>query len=517
MNSRILDERGWPCPTGAEMRALDSRAIEGLGIPARTLMETAGREVAAALLERFPGVKRPLVVCGAGNNGGDGYVIARVLRDRDDRIHPVVLALGDRERHSEEARANLDLLSECDVEVVPLRDLKPLEDWLPRSDLIVDAVFGVGLARPVEGHIAGVLSALWSSDLPVVAVDLPSGLSSETGAALGPDPRADLIVTLGLPKLGLALRPDLCEIRVADIGLPAAEAIGQYVLTDAAAARRLPVRIAAGHKGSFGHVLVVAGSPGKTGAAILATSGALRAGAGLVTLAAPESLNPIYETRLVEAMTLPLPGERIGDGPPRELHAAASERDSLVIGPGLGTEPVTVDAVAGLLDALECPAVVDADGLNAYAGRPEDLRGPGPRVLTPHPGEAAKLLGRPVLDRVADAREIARRSGAVTVLKGARSVIAAPDDGPVWINPTGGPGLASGGTGDVLAGVIGALLAQGLTPLDAAAVGAYLHGRAGEQGGPVGGLASEVARRIPAVWNGLESARDLPRALRRFP
>jgi NAD(P)H-hydrate epimerase len=518
LNARILDERGWPCPTGAEMGAIDRDAIRA-GLPGRVLMETAGRAVAAAVWGRFPRVRRPLVVCGGGNNGGDGYVVARVLREHDDRVEPVVLVLGERERHSEEARANLDLLAAAGVETVALRDLKPLEHWLPRCDLIVDAVFGVGLARAVEGRVADVLQALWSAELPVVAVDLPSGLSSDTGAALGPEPRADLIVTLGLPKLGLALRPDLAPVLVADIGLPPRDDMGQFVLTDAAVRRLLPERVPGGHKGTFGHVLVVAGSPGKTGAAVLATRGALRAGAGLATLAAIDALNPVYESQLVEAMTLPV-GKRLDA---RTLAAAADARDALVVGPGLGTERASVELVAGLLDALDKPAVVDADGLNAFAGRVEALRGPGPRVLTPHPGEAARLLGRGVGDRVADARELAQRSGGVCVLKGARTVVAAPD-GAVRVNPTGGPGLASGGTGDVLAGVIGALLAQGLTPLDAAAAGVYLHGRAGELGGPVGALAGEVAERIPAVWRRLttpdsteEPDPDVPGGLRRFP
>jgi NAD(P)H-hydrate epimerase len=244
--------------------------------------------------------------------------------------------------------------------------------------------------------------------------------------------------------------------------------------------------------------------------------GALRAGAGLVTLGAVDALNPIYETRLVEAMTLPL-GERLDA---RLLGAAADERDVMVIGPGLGSDPSTADVVCSLLASVERPAVVDADALNAFAGRPEELRGAGPRILTPHPGEAARLLGRPVADRVADARELADRSGAVCVLKGARTLVAAPGGDAVRVNPTGGPGLASGGTGDVLSGVIGALLAQGLEPLDAAAAGVYLHGRAGEQGGRVGGLAGEVAARIPAVWSQLtraESEADESGGLRRFP
>ncbi|MBW2279832.1 MAG: NAD(P)H-hydrate dehydratase [Deltaproteobacteria bacterium] len=554
MNARILDERGWPCPTGDEMGRIDRDAISRLGIPGRVLMETAGRQVAQAVRLRFPATRRPLILCGGGNNGGDGYVVARLLRDADDRVEPVVMTLGDAERHSEEARANLGLLAQAEVEVVRLRDLKPLEHALARCDLVIDAVFGTGVSRAVEGLAAAALGAVAAADVPVVAVDLPSGLSSETGSALGPEPRADLIVTLGLPKLGLAARADLPEILVADIGLPwtSVERAGvrQFVLTDRAAARRLPERVAAGHKGTFGHVLVVAGSPGKTGAAVLAARGALRSGAGLVTVAAPESLNAIFEAKLTEAMTLPLasapadpapdpavdpaidptvdptvdPDGTLGAGAVPLLVDAARSRDSLVLGPGLGTAPGTVEAVAALLSAYEGAAVVDADGLNAFAGRADGLRGPGPRVLTPHPGEAARLLetsvGEVQADRVAAARRLAERSGAVVVLKGARTVVSDAAGQCVWLNPTGGPGLASGGTGDVLAGVIGALLAQGSAPLDAAVAGVYLHGRAGDQGGRVGGLASEVAERIPAVWQALarvEKTDDEPSGLRRFP
>jgi len=554
VNARILDERGWPCPTGDEMGRIDRDAISRLGIPGRVLMETAGRQVAQAVRLRFPATRRPLILCGGGNNGGDGYVVARLLRDADDRVEPVVMTLGDAERHSEEARANLGLLAQAEVEVVRLRDLKPLEHALARCDLVIDAVFGTGVSRAVEGLAAAALGAVAAADVPVVAVDLPSGLSSETGSALGPEPRADLIVTLGLPKLGLAARADLPEILVADIGLPwtSVERAGvrQFVLTDRAAARRLPERVAAGHKGTFGHVLVVAGSPGKTGAAVLAARGALRSGAGLVTVAAPESLNAIFEAKLTEAMTLPLasapadpapdpavdpaidptvdptvdPDGTLGAGAVPLLVDAARSRDSLVLGPGLGTAPGTVEAVAALLSAYEGAAVVDADGLNAFAGRADGLRGPGPRVLTPHPGEAARLLetsvGEVQADRVAAARRLAERSGAVVVLKGARTVVSDAAGQCVWLNPTGGPGLASGGTGDVLAGVIGALLAQGSAPLDAAVAGVYLHGRAGDQGGRVGGLASEVAERIPAVWQALarvEKTDDEPSGLRRFP
>ncbi len=500
------------------MRQVDRDAIEQRGLPGRLLMENAGRAVAGAVRLLVSEARRPLVLCGAGNNGGDGFVIARVRRERDHRIQPTVLAIGDASRRSPEARDCFELLMSCGVEVVLADESKELAPLLERCDLVIDALFGVGLARPLAGQPAELVRALDATVAPVLAVDLPSGLSSDTGLVLGAAARADFVVTLGLPKLGLALRPLAAEIVVADIGLPAASLaavdIHQHVWTQAAAARRLPARPAEGHKGTFGHVLIVGGSLGKTGAPILAARGALYSGAGLVTVATPRSLNAIFEAAVSEAMSLPYDdhgGACLVDDALPDLVREAGARDVLVVGPGLGGADTTARAVAGLLEQVALPAVVDADALNVFASRPEALRAAAPRVLTPHPGEMGRLLGRPndevQSDRVAAARELAERSGAIAVLKGARTVVAAPD-GEVRINPTGGPGLASGGTGDVLAGVIGALLGQGLAPFDAAALGAWLHGRAGERQGDVG-VAGEVAAALADSLAALrEPARD---------
>lgn len=512
------------------MRRIDRDAIERRGVPARLLMETAGQAVASAIQSRFSSCRRPLIACGGGNNGGDGFVVARALLEQGRGVEPRVLALAGPEGRSPEAAENFDLLLSSEVEVLVVPDLKDIERAVNDSDLIVDAVFGVGLTRPVEGSLAAGLCALGGSGRPVLAVDLPSGSSSETGAALGVELEPDVIVTLGLPKLGLALRARAAEVQVADIGLPAtsiAEAdIRQHVLTERAAASRLPARPLDGHKGTFGHVLVIAGSEGKTGAAALAAEGALRAGAGLVTVAVPRSLSPILEGALREAMTRSLEDAgsgRLVEGVVDELSREVGSREAAVIGPGLGTHPESVRALERLLPSLRVPTVLDADALNAFAGRPEALCGEGPRVLTPHPGEMGRLLDRTPAqvqaDRLAAARELASRTGAIVALKGARTVVAAPD-GSVLVNPTGGPGLATAGSGDVLAGVIGALLGQGVGPLDAAALGAYLHGLAGESLGPVGGLAGEIAGRLPGVWRRLSTARsetDDCGDLRRFP
>ncbi len=522
-----LERAAWACPTGAEMRAIDRDAIEKRGLPARVLMESAGRAVARAVRTRFPGAHRPLVVCGAGNNGGDGFVVARALA-AETGVRPTVISLGDPARHSRETRDNFELLR-SEHHVVESSDPADLRTCAADADLLIDAVFGVGLTRPVEGQLREVLEAMAGLDLPTIAVDVPSGMSSDSGRALGIEVPADLVVTFGFPKLGLALRPLPAEIWVAEIGFLrdslAAAGVRQWMLRSEGLAELLPARPLEGHKGTFGHLLVLAGSEGKSGAAVLAAHAALRSGAGLVTVATPRAVQPIVATKLSEAMTLPLEDEARGvllEPALGELLREAGARDALVLGPGLGRDPSTERAVRGLLAAFAGPALVDADALNAYEGRAEELSGPGARVLTPHPGEAARLLGCASSDvqgdRPGSARELARRTQACVVLKGARSLIATPD-GTLLVNPSGGPALAAGGSGDVLSGVIGALLAQGLPPLDAAALGAYLHGRAGE-GAQMGRLASEVADGIPRAWHELAQhtvESDEPADLRPFP
>jgi NAD(P)H-hydrate epimerase len=510
------DPRGWPCPTGAEMRAIDGDAIARLGIPSRTLMESAGRAVAEAFASHYPGKRRPLVACGAGNNGGDGYVVARVLAEQGRGVTPRVLELPDLSRQSPESKANRDLVLAAGIECLAATDERAVRAALAGCDSIVDGVFGVGLTRPVEGAAVIVLRELVGSGLPIVAIDVPSGTSSDSGLALGFALEPELIVTLGLPKLGLALQPSAAKVLVADIGLPADSVaragIRAHLLTREAAQALLPARPLAGHKGTFGHVLIVGGALGKTGAALLSAHGALRAGAGLVTLAAPASLVPIFASQLAEAMCLVLsdsrPGELSAAHAP-EIRREAEARDALVLGPGMGQTPAARSLARVLATQVGVPAVVDADALNAFAGDLDSLRATAPRVLTPHPGEAARLLGADSAgiqaDRPGAARMLAMRAQAVVVLKGARTVIANPA-GELSINPTGGPGLAAGGSGDVLSGVIGALLARGLPAWDAARLGVYLHGLAGDLGPEQGGLASELAARLPAAWQSLAAA-----------
>ncbi len=511
----------WPLVTAQEMRELDRHAIEALGVTADTLMENAGRAVAEELLQELPDGAEVSIVCGRGNNGGDGLVAARHLHRWG--VDVVVILLVDVANLSAGAASNLDRVCRAGV---PLAD----HAWQPPSrGVVVDAIFGTGLSRKVEG-----IEAEWirrintcradaQGCVRVVSVDLPSGLCANTGAVLGSCIEADLTVALGLPKVGLALEPGRSaagRISVARIGIgdPQANRLPRAELwTRAYAGSRLPARPAAGHKGSFGHALIVAGSEGKTGAAALAAEGAARAGAGLVTIACPAGLNDILEIKCTEAMTAPVadtPERAFASSAAEAIIALAATRDALGLGPGIGRSEETQALVVSLAKRLEIPLVVDADGLYPFAREPDLLRErQAPTIVTPHPGEAATLLGIETSeinrDRPAAARELAKRLGSVVALKGAATVIAAPE-GRIAINPTGGPALAAGGTGDVLLGMVTGLVAQGLDAFEATALGVFLHGvaadRLAKRAGSSGHLASEIAREVPAATADLAAA-----------
>jgi hydroxyethylthiazole kinase-like uncharacterized protein yjeF len=502
--------------TASEMRELDRRAIQDLGIPSLVLMENAGRTTYRVLRREFPGLPGDVaVLAGPGNNGGDGFVVARYLAGAG--VPVAVFLLGSRDRLSPDARVNFEILARLGLpvaEVLTEADLNPALRRLARAGLIVDALLGTGLNSPVKGLMAALIERLNQLQAPVLAVDIPTGLSADTGAVLGVALKARVTVTYGWPKLGQVLPPGrdyVGRLWQADIGIPPSLAgASPLELADASEMLALlPPRAFASHKGAFGHLLVLAGSVGKTGAAALAAEAALRAGAGLVTLGVPASLNDILEGKLTEAMTLPLP-EAPGA---RALGAAAwgpiqeflEEKFTLALGPGLGTHPETRDLVRRLAQDLPQPMVIDADGLNNLAGAAEALKdAAGPRILTPHPGEMARLLGltTPAVQarRLDLARETAARFGVTLVLKGAQTVVAAPD-GRASLNATGNPALASGGTGDVLTGLIGGLLAQGLAPWDAARLGVFLHGLAADyfvsRRGPRGLIAGDLLAVLP--------------------
>lgn len=499
----------------AEMREIDRTAIEDFGIPSLTLMDRAGRAVAEAAAALAAPNGRVLVVVGGGNNGGDGYVAARLLRGagRDARV----LALVPAPRLSVDARAVREQAERAGVPIDEAGELGELDAGV--GDVVVDAIFGTGLGRPPEGPFAAAIGAIEAARVAgarVLAVDVPSGLSADTGRPLGPCVRADRTVTFAFTKRGLVLHPGpewAGDVAVADIGIPAQAAsrvpIACELLTEVEARLLVPPRRPDAHKGDAGRVLVIAGSPGKTGAAHLALFGALRGGAGLVTLAARPEVLPFALAGRPEAMSVAIHGNGpLGRSDLQALLSAAGGCDAVVVGPGIPRGPETGELLRAFLERVRAPAVIDADGLNAIAEDYGFLRKLAmPAILTPHPGEMARLVHLSIdeiqQDRIGVATEAARSWRAVVVLKGARTVVADPE-GPATVIPTGNPGLATGGTGDVLAGLVGALVGGGLSPAAAARAGAWIHGRAGDLAalrlGERGLLATDVAEALGAVW-----------------
>jgi ADP-dependent NAD(P)H-hydrate dehydratase / NAD(P)H-hydrate epimerase len=511
-----------PVLTAAQMRDADRRTIEEIGLPGAVLMENAGAAVARALRARYPQARRPLVLCGRGNNGGDGFVIARHLLD----LEPSVFLLGARAEVRGDARLHMGVLERSGgalVEVVDDAGWARLRAAAARADVAVDALLGTGLHQAPTGGMADAIAVLRGlRDVPVVAVDIPSGVPSDSGELGWDAVKAAVTVTFAALKYGQVL-PPACDqvgaLTVADIGIPASvlaqTSPSLWLAEESDLAKAYPPRAPSAHKGTFGHVLVAAGAVGKTGAAILTATGALVSGAGLVTVATPAPALPMVAHGRPELMTEPLPVTASGSLD-REAAARvvslARKRDALVIGPGLGQDAILREFVREALRAYEGPVLVDADGLNALAGteriaRATDaLRRPAAAVVTPHPGEMARLVGVSTAEvqrrRLETARAFAVETGAVVVLKGQRTVVARPD-GTACVNPTGNPGMATGGTGDVLSGIVGALLARGLDGWTAAVAGVYLHGAAGDDAalrlGEESLAASDLLESIPTV------------------
>lgn len=485
-----------------EMRAFDRRAIEQIGLPALVLMENAALAVAEAIGEGWPEARRVAVVGGPGNNGGDGFALARQLVTRGYQVD-VWSATGGREP-SLEARHQLAVLAQLGIPVgsADAGTAGDLADSLAACDLIVDALFGAGLTRPLAGQWAALVAAIAAAGRPVLAVDLPSGLDGDLSQPIGPAVRADRTVALGALKPALVL-PPACglagEVGVADLGLPCDPPAGPgslHLLVADEVAGWLAPRPSDAHKGSFGHVLLLAGGEGKAGAAVLAARAAVAAGAGLVTVAAPASTVAALADACPEAMTLPLPvaaGGGLGAAALDRLRDAAVAGRVLAVGPGLGRQAETLATVRQLVLEAALPLVLDADGLAAFEGDLEALAARrAPSVLTPHPGEMARLLATTTAgiaaDRLAAVRTAAKRSACLVVLKGERTLVAAPD-GEAWVNSTGNSGMASGGSGDALTGVVAARLAQGDEAVLAACLSVHLHGAAGDlarqrHGGP---------------------------------
>ncbi len=504
--------------TADEMRRMDTLAIERFGIPAATLMERAGAGAAAALLARFPHARKSgvVVLAGKGNNGGDGFVVARLLKKR--RVRCEVVLAADRATIVDPARAKMLAWQRAGGKTTVIRDgdLGPLARALAKAGLVVDALFGTGIRGEVTGVAAEAITLVNASGLPTVALDIPSGLDADRGVPLGTAIQAEMTVAFAAPKLGTVIYPGARyagELTVVDIGIPAeaVEEVGPSIFAvdrDDAASLIRP-RDPESHKGDNGHVVLIAGGRGKTGAAVLASRAAARAGAGLVTVGCADTIQPVVASALVEQMSAPLPDDGTGHlafSDPGPYVALLERKNAVVVGPGIGVSDERRAFVEWLLRTSALPIVVDADALNCLAEiSPAKLaEATAARILTPHPGEMARLakLGTAEVqaDRVGVARRVARERGAIVILKGARTVIAAPD-GTVWINLSGNPGLGSGGTGDVLAGILGGLLAQRYPADEAAVLGVFLHGYAADRlaarRGMIGLLAWDLNEELP--------------------
>ncbi len=511
--------------TSEEMRALDRYAIDIARIPSLDLMENAGRGVAERIIADYGPIAGKRVACfaGSGNNGGDGFVISRHLQHAGATV--VCWYLAPRANLSPDAATNYDLLQRTHVTVRPVisdADILRIEG---EFDIAIDAILGTGSQGPPRGLAAEMVTAINRLSVPVVACDAPTGIDVDNGIAYDPHVRADKTYALALPKPGLfagSVRDAIGPIEIVPIGLTS-EVLGQnqarrFVTTATEATTLLPQRSAAGHKGTFGKLLILAGSTGLTGASVLAAGGALRSGAGLVTVATAESVQPVIATKLLEGMPYALPEVRkrgvIALRALGEVRQLLHDRDGLVVGPGLGRHYETQELIRRTVSALDKPAVIDADGLYPFRDNLDYLTDClAPLVLTPHDGELERLYDRPVptemLSRLELVREAATHLGVTLVLKGAPTIVGA-SDGSLWINPTGNDGLATGGTGDVLAGMIGTFLVQGLAPADAARLGVYAHGLAGDFAAEDftrrGMVASDVVAALPDVWRSLETA-----------
>jgi ADP-dependent NAD(P)H-hydrate dehydratase / NAD(P)H-hydrate epimerase len=480
----------------AQMRDADRHTIEEIGIPSLVLMENAGRQVVAAIEAAYETNLdgRVAVLCGRGNNGGDGFVVARTLLQRG--IEAAVFVIGAVSDIRGDARTNLDILGRLGVTVVEINDEQAWElhfSEIARCSLIVDAIFGTGLRSAVAGMLETVIADINAADIPIVSVDLPSGMSADTPHLIGDCIDASLTVTLAAPKLPLVLPPGEAyagDVVIADIGIPhevidAVEGPRVELLTPEQLRALIGPRAADSHKGDFGRLTLAAGSMGKTGAAYLAAMGALRSGAGLVTVATPAACLPIVASMGPEFMTVDLPDDR------GMVTAGAVDRlleqthDVIACGPGLGRSANVAEFVRALLDRATCPLVLDADAITNLADDPGRLSGSEERnvIITPHPGEMARLIGGSIADvqnnRLEVATDFATTHRVHVVLKGHRTVIATPE-GHVFINPTGNPGMATGGTGDVLTGMIAAWLAQLLDAEAACRLAVFLHGAAGD-------------------------------------
>jgi NAD(P)H-hydrate epimerase len=512
--------------TAEEMRVIDRRTIEGYSIPGSVLMERAGLAVASRIKEAFS-PRKVIIIAGSGNNGGDGLVVARNLYNEgwDVRVFLTVKP----EDLKGDALLQYRIAVKFGLKIYPINEfLTNYSSLITRHCILVDALFGTGLSKNVTGALSEVISYLNRSNVPIFSVDIPSGISSDNGQIMGEAVRADYTVTFGLPKRGHLLYPGAQhsgKLFIEDIGFPKellnSEKLHIELLTKNKVSPLIPQRPRYSHKGNYGHVLIVAGSKGKTGAAIMAAKACLRSGAGLVTLGIPKSLADVFQSRVTEEMILALPDK--GDGTLSQrasrviLNFLNERATTLAIGPGIGISSDTKKLMDILIKTSTTPMLIDADGINSLKGeRVIFSKSKVPIILTPHPGEMARLLGKQKgvsvktqdieRNRINIPVSFAKETGTYLVLKGVPTIIAGPD-GMAYINSTGNPGMASAGTGDVLTGMISAFLSQGLSPIHASILGVYMHGFAGDSAAAEKGehplIATDIIEKIPFAFHSL--------------
>jgi len=510
--------------TIAEIRKIDHRAIEDYGIPSMVLMENAGNE-ATRQIESIMGIlhnKKIAIFAGKGNNGGDGYVVARHMHNQGAKVK--VFLIGNKTDVAGDALTNLQIIIRMGIDVIEVAndgDWDKVKIAITFTDCLVDALVGTGFTGQLSRHMAQVVESINKTNKVVIAIDIPSGVDGDTGQINGIAVKAQHTITFSLPKQGLLLYPGASsagDVSVADIGIPRTLLtdgnIKQNIITSTAVGKMFAKRSPNVHKGNCGKVLIIAGSKGLTGAATLTSKAAVRSGAGLVTLGVAESLHDIMESKLTEVMTKPLAEVAvgvIGQDAVFDIGELSSQSDIVAIGPGLGRHAETMTAVRQIIKNVEKPLVIDADALYALINYTHILtEAKAVPVLTPHSGEMARLVGLTAAevdqDRVYITRQAAVEWGSIIILKGARTVVAFPD-GEVYININGNAGMATGGTGDVLTGVIAGLMAQGLSSHEAALVGVYIHGLAGDivaRGGMIGMNASDLIRALPAAIFGIQ-------------
>ncbi len=513
--------------TAEEMRTIDRVTIEKFGIPGNVLMERAGLSVAEKVRALFD-KKKVIVLAGGGNNGGDGIAAARNLHNWG--WHVKVLLMLREDKLSPDCLSQYRMARQAGVAIefrkgVTEKDL--------HGSLVIDALLGTGINKDVTSYMCDVIRFLNTTEVKVIAVDIPSGISSDNGQVMGAAVQADYTVTFGLPKIGHILYPGADhagQLFIEDIGFPdellSAKSLAHQTIDLNSVSLLVPERPAYSHKGDYGHVFVIAGSRGKTGAALMTARACLRSGAGLVTLGVPETLVDVMQSRVTEEMVMPLPDSGKGTFSARayeEIRDLLDTRaDVLAIGPGITAETETAGLVTKLLGTVTVPMVLDADAINVLAGRKDLLRKvKAPVILTPHAGEMARLLshqtGRSVTkkeieemggDRINISRTLSAETGAYLVLKGAPTIVADPE-GRIYINTTGNPGMATAGSGDVLTGMLSGLLGQGMHPLDACRLAVFLHGLAGDKAAALQGMhsviASDIIESIPSAFLALHA------------